>query len=75
MATTGRGRNMSKGETPVVATPRTTTEIELGLFLEEIIRPMLGQHRYGKLLDLVDEYGKQYYGRGYVKGGNDEWCR
>lgn len=67
-----RGRNMSKGEALEVARTRTTVEIELNNFLEEIVYPAIGQLRYGKLVELVDKCEAVHYGRGYIQGGKDE---
>lgn len=67
-----RGRNLAKGEAPVMSSLRSSAEIELDHFLQEAVLPVIGQHRYSKLLELVDSYGTAHYGRGYVQGGRDE---
>ena len=68
-----RGRNLAKGEDYTASSSvRSTAEIELDMFLQEAVLPVLGQHRYAKLLELVDTYGTTHYGRGYVQGGKDE---
>lgn len=63
---------MSQGESLSVPSVRTTAEIELDLFLQETAYPALGQLKYGKLMELVEQYGMAHYGRGYVQGGRDE---
>jgi hypothetical protein len=67
-----RGRNKSRGEVLEVARKRTMAEIELDNFMEEVVYPAIGQHRYSKLVELVDKSGMVHYGRGYMQGGKDE---
>lgn len=67
-----RGRNMSRGDGSSATAVRSIAEIELDLFLQEAVLPLLGQHKYGKLIELVDAYGVAHYGRGYMQGGRDE---
>lgn len=59
----------------VVETPRSAAEIELEDFLQDNLRPLMGEPAWGRMLDLIDLYGRASYGRGYVNGGRDAFSR
>lgn len=59
----------------VVETPRSSAEIALEDFLQDNIRPLVGEAAWARLLDLTDLYGKASYGRGYMLGGRDSYQR
>lgn len=59
----------------VVEAPRSAAEIALEDFLQDNIRPLIGEAAWARLLDLTDLYGRASYGRGYMAGGRDSYQR